>query len=69
MTNYTENVVFPSRSNQQAMVGKSFTFSWKIEDGKWHHQGTLKSATPGRKIHEIWERIPETMILIPEFNR
>jgi hypothetical protein len=55
---YTENVVFTVAENQQAMVGKSFNFSWKIEDGKWYHKGTLKIGNSAQEIDEIWERVP-----------
>jgi hypothetical protein len=55
---YTENVVFTVAENQQAMVGKSFNFSWKIEDGKWYHKGTLKVGNVTQEVDEIWERVP-----------
>jgi hypothetical protein len=55
---YTENVVFALGENQQPMAGKSFTFSWKIEDGKWYHKGTLKIGNAQQEIDEIWERVP-----------
>ena len=55
---YTESVEFPLAANQQGMVGKSFKFTWKIEDGKWHHHGTLKAGDAAQEIDEIWERIP-----------
>jgi hypothetical protein len=55
---YTESVEFPLAPNQQGMVGKSFKFTWKVEDGKWHHQGTLKAGDAAQEIDEIWERIP-----------
>jgi hypothetical protein len=55
---YTEDVVFAISQNQQGMTGKSFKFSWKIEDGKWHHKGTLKVGNVKQEIDEIWERVP-----------
>ncbi len=55
---YTETVIFTAGPNQQAMAGKSFKFTWKIEDGKWHHTGTMKIGNAEQKIDEIWERIP-----------
>ena len=55
---YTEDVQFPLGKNQQGMVGKSFKFTWKIEDGKWHHKGTLKAGNAEQEIDEIWERVP-----------
>ena len=56
---YTENVVFTVAENQQAMVGKSFNFSWKIEDGKWYHKGTLKIGNNAQEIDEIWSASPD----------
>ena len=55
---YTESVDFAISPNQQAMAGKSFKFSWKIEDGKWYHKGTLKIGNNDEEIDQIWERIP-----------
>jgi hypothetical protein len=55
---YTEEVVFAIGPNQLAMVAKSFKFNWKIEDGKWHHTGTLKVGDVEQEIDEFWERIP-----------
>jgi hypothetical protein len=57
---YTESVAFVLGANQQPMAGKSFTFSWKIEDGKWRHKGTLKVGNTQQEIDEIWERVPST---------
>jgi hypothetical protein len=55
---YTEAVTYVLTDNSQPMVGKSFKFTWKIEDGKWHHRGTLKAGAAAQEIDEIWERIP-----------
>jgi len=55
---YTEEVVFAISPNQLGMVGKSFKFTWKIEDGRWHHKGTLKIGDAEQEIDEIWERVP-----------
>jgi hypothetical protein len=55
---YTEEVLFSLAANQEPLVGKSFKFSWKIQDGKWHHQGKLKVQNAEQDIDEIWERIP-----------
>jgi hypothetical protein len=55
---YIEDVTFVLASNLQGMTGKSFTFSWKIEDGKWRHKGTMKAGNVEQVIDEIWERIP-----------
>jgi hypothetical protein len=54
---YTEDVVFTVGPNQQPMAGKSFKFTWKIEDGHWHHKGTIKIGNVEQEIDEIWERI------------
>ena len=55
---FTENVDFAISPGQQAMTGKSFTFSWKIEDGKWYHKGTLKIGDAEQEIDQIYERVP-----------
>jgi hypothetical protein len=55
---YTEEVTYSLSDNNQAMVGHSFDFTWKIEDGKWHHIGTLKIGTAAQEIDEIWEPAP-----------
>ena len=55
---YTEEATFAIGQNQQGMVGKSFKFTWKIEDGKWYHKGTLKVGNAEQEIDEIWERVP-----------
>jgi hypothetical protein len=55
---YTEEVTYALGNNNQVMVGHSFDFTWKIEDGKWHHMGTLKIGTAAQEIDEIWEPAP-----------
>jgi hypothetical protein len=55
---YTEITEFAVTAGQQAMTGKSFKFSWKIEDGKWYHKGTLKIGNAEQEIDQIYERIP-----------
>jgi hypothetical protein len=54
---YTEKVTFGMTERQQPMVGRSFTFTWKFEGGKWHHKGTLKIEGTEQEIDEIWERL------------
>ena len=55
---YTETVLFTVGPNQQQMAGKSFNFTWKFEDGKWRHKGTIKIGNGEQEINELWERIP-----------
>ena len=55
---YTEKVTFGVTERQQPMVGRSFTFTWKFEGGKWHHKGVLKIDGAQQEIDEIWERVP-----------
>lgn len=53
---FTEHVAFVSSENVEVLRGKDFSFTWKIEDGKWHHTGTLKLGDSDVKIDEIYER-------------
>ena len=46
---YTENIEFFSRDDSR--VGKTLTFNYKLEDGKWNHQGLSSKGDP---IDEIW---------------
>jgi hypothetical protein len=55
---YTEKVTYGMTDRQQPMVGRSFTFTWKFEGGKWHHKGVLKIDGAQQEIDEIWERVP-----------
>ena len=41
-----------------ALVGNTFPFTWKIENGKWHHKGTLKLGAAKQEVNEIWEPVP-----------
>ena len=38
----------------KALKGKVQSFTWKIKDNKWYHDGTLSS---GVTIEEVWERV------------
>jgi hypothetical protein len=55
---YTEDVTYALGDNNQVMVGHSFDFTWKIENGKWHHMGTLKVGTAAQEVDELWEPAP-----------
>jgi hypothetical protein len=55
---YTETINYSVGDNMLALVGSSSDFTWKIEDGKWHHVGTLKVGAVRQEIDQIWERIP-----------
>ncbi len=54
---YTEITEFAISPSQQAMAGKTFKFSWKIEDGKWYHKGTLRAGNAVQEIDQIYERV------------
>jgi hypothetical protein len=53
-----EEVTYAVGDNNQAMVGHSFDFTWKIEDGKWRHVGTLRIGRAAQSVDEIWEPAP-----------
>jgi hypothetical protein len=55
---YTETVTYAVGQNQQPLVGTSTTFTSAMENGKWHHRGTLRVGQQKQEIDEIWERIP-----------
>ncbi|MFT4736090.1 MAG: hypothetical protein ACI92W_000191 [Paraglaciecola sp.] len=52
---YTENIDFFSRNN--ARVGASLEFQYRLDSGEWHHEGTSSKGDP---IYEIWT--PRTML-------
>jgi hypothetical protein len=54
---YTETVTYAVAPNQQPLVGTSTTFTSTMENGKWHHRGTLRVGQQKQEIDEIWERI------------
>jgi hypothetical protein len=56
--NYTETVTYAVGDNQAGLIGTSTTFTSTMEDGKWHHRGTLRAGPAKQEIDEIWERIP-----------
>ncbi len=54
---YSEKIEYVHGQNYEWMVGKTFKFTWKIEDNTWHHVGELKNddgATTA--IEETWTR-------------
>ena len=55
---YTETVVYSVGENMLSLVGVACPFTWTIEDGKWHHKGTLKVGASRQEINEIWEPVP-----------
>ena len=57
MTSIPRLCFSPWAPNQQQMAGKSFNFTWKFEDGKWRHKGTIKIGNGEQEINELWERI------------
>ncbi len=54
---YTEITEFAISPSQQTMAGKTFKFSWKIEDGTWYHKGTLRAGNAVQEIDQIYERV------------
>lgn len=46
---YTENIEYFSRDDNK--VGMSLGFDFRLDDGKWHHQGFSSKGDP---MHEIW---------------
>ena len=50
---YTEITEFAVTPSQQSMTGKTFKFSWKIEDGKWYHKGTLRAGNAVQEIDQM----------------
>jgi hypothetical protein len=55
---YTEIVVYSVGQNMVPLVGTTCPFTWTIEDGQWHHKGTLKVGAARQEIDEIWEPAP-----------
>jgi hypothetical protein len=55
---YTETVDYSVGDNMLAMVGTSCDFTWKFENGKWHHAGILKVGAVRQEIDQIWEKVP-----------
>jgi hypothetical protein len=55
---YTETVTYAVGQNQQPLIGTSTTFTSTMENGKWHHKGTLRVGQAKQDIDEIWERVP-----------
>ena len=56
---YIESVEFGSGDDAPPLAGKEFTFSWKLEGGKWYHKGTLKIDQAEIPIDEVWERVKQ----------
>ncbi|QEH32639.1 hypothetical protein OJF2_11180 [Aquisphaera giovannonii] len=54
---YTETVTYALGQNDKALVGTSQKFTWTIEDGVWHHKGTLRLGNRTQEIDEYWERV------------
>jgi hypothetical protein len=54
---YTEVIEFTVGEGVEGFVGKEVTFTWKLQDGKWHHTGTVKADDGEHRIDEVWERV------------
>jgi len=57
-TGYAETCTYAAGQNQQALIGSTTSFTWKLVDGKWHHKGTIRIGQQQQEIDEIWERTP-----------
>jgi RNA polymerase sigma factor (sigma-70 family) len=55
---YTEFVGYAVGDNTKPLVGGTFKFTCKTEDGKWHHRGTVDVGAAKQEIDEVWERVP-----------
>jgi hypothetical protein len=53
---YTETIESVAGEGQDALVGMSFDFTWKLEGKTWLHVGTIKVNGQDFKIDEKWER-------------
>jgi hypothetical protein len=55
---FTEKVTFVAPDSQTPLMGKSFAYPIKFEDGKWHLKATFKVDDRQMAIDEFWERCP-----------
>jgi TRAP-type mannitol/chloroaromatic compound transport system substrate-binding protein len=53
---YTETIEYYHGDGQASLVGKSFDFTWKVDENAWLHSGVIKVADQDVKIDEKWER-------------
>lgn len=53
---YTERVSFVSDPKLKWMLDQTFTFTWSIEGGRWHHIGVFRMGEKMAQVDEVWER-------------
>ena len=53
---YTETIEYTHGEGQEALVGKTFDFTWKLDGNTWLHVGSIKVNNQDVKIDEKWER-------------
>lgn len=53
---YSETIEYALGEGQEALVGKTFDFTWKLDGKTWLHVGTIKVNDQDVKIDEKWER-------------
>jgi hypothetical protein len=55
---YTEKVTFVASDSHKHLLGKSFAYPIRFEDGKWHLKATFKLDDGEMAIDELWQRCP-----------
>ncbi len=55
-TSYAETCTYAAGQNQQALIGTTTRFTWKLDDGKWYHKETIQVGQQRQEIDEIWMR-------------
>jgi hypothetical protein len=53
---FTEKVSFVGSDSHNHLMGKSFAYPIKFEDGKWHLKASFKLDDREMAIDELWER-------------
>lgn len=51
---YAETPEYGTGADFDEIKGKTHPFTWKVEGGKWYHNGALAG---GLTIEEVWERV------------
>ncbi len=55
---YVEEIEYVVAPQQAPLVGKKVKFKWKLDtNGRWHHDGVIKTEVGNVEVHELWERI------------
>jgi hypothetical protein len=53
---YSETIESVLGEGQEALAGKTFEFTWKLDGKTWLHVGTIRINDQDYKIDEKWER-------------